>query len=193
MSFEEMGSTKHPCPCGKGTYTYTWSMDDWNRTESEKVMNCKECKKNYVLDEYDSSEKGISSTSTRWIRRDISEKAEALIVEAECLQDEAKKLASKLYLEKWMDHFKEIGDKKGIWAELTGNGKRYPSLGTFYKHLKNQTVDSYLKNTFESASERLSDFVHIQKILNVKDTKVVALLKKSNLKLEEASVLKANN
>ena len=50
MSWEEMSVDKHPCPCGKGTYSVTHRMDDWNKIQTLPCrMDCEECRVTFVL------------------------------------------------------------------------------------------------------------------------------------------------
>lgn len=52
MSWEEMSTKTVKCPCGNGTVSQTYYMDDWNRTKSGKlVINCSQCKENYIVEE----------------------------------------------------------------------------------------------------------------------------------------------
>ena len=49
MSWEEMSSKKYPCKCGKGFFTETTYMDDWNRITEEHTINCEECNEKYNI------------------------------------------------------------------------------------------------------------------------------------------------
>lgn len=51
MSWEEMSTTKIPCPCGKGTISQAHYSDDWNRFEDGQVLiECEECRKKYDIE-----------------------------------------------------------------------------------------------------------------------------------------------
>ena len=49
MSWEEMGTSSVPCPCGKGKITRTDFGDDWNRFREEIKIDCPACKAKYKL------------------------------------------------------------------------------------------------------------------------------------------------
>lgn len=51
MSWEEIGTTCIPCPCGKGVISQSHYGDDWNRFENGPVLiECEECKNKYVVE-----------------------------------------------------------------------------------------------------------------------------------------------
>src|SRR5690606_31990624 len=104
-----------PCWCGKSTITYVTEMDDWNRTRNSRIINCPDCfKKN---------------------AKEVEEEAQKKLIR-ENLFNEAKELAIDNYLNFWLEKFEGM-NKKQIWEYLT-NGDGYPSLGTFYKHTKDE-------------------------------------------------------
>lgn len=51
MSWEEMGTKKISCPCGKGFISQTEYGDDWNRYEySSVIIECDNCKNKYKVE-----------------------------------------------------------------------------------------------------------------------------------------------
>ena len=50
--------------------------------------------------------------------------------------------------EVWSEHFSGKA-KKAIWRELTDDGKDYPSLGTFYLHVRQSSLQSTLTRYFD--------------------------------------------
>jgi hypothetical protein len=53
------------------------------------------------------------------------------------------------YLQQWLAHFAGK-PKKNVWAELKSiDHSRVPSLGTFYKHTKDDGVERYLHDWFK--------------------------------------------
>lgn len=51
MSWEEMSTTRIPCPCGKGTISQAHYGDDWNRFKNGQVLiECEECRKKYKVE-----------------------------------------------------------------------------------------------------------------------------------------------
>lgn len=38
-----------PCPCGKGKIKHFFEIDDWNRCKEFVVIDCGDCRKNYVI------------------------------------------------------------------------------------------------------------------------------------------------
>jgi len=63
-------------------------------------------------------------------------------------KETALQLAKDRYLAKWLGSFRDAKTKKDAWRRLTAAGKRYPSLSTFYSHLKHQSLEEYLKDAF---------------------------------------------
>jgi len=62
------------------------------------------------------------------------------------LKEQVSKLAQSRHLEGWLSLF-EGQSKKHVWYRLTG-GRGYPSLGTFYKHVKDEGLQRYLSRVF---------------------------------------------
>lgn len=147
MSWEESKPEPHPCPCGKGHYTVTHRSDDWGRFEDHWAMHCRHCNTNYVLYTYYGNRKGITETYHGWVPKPLlCELAEL----RERIEKEERRLATYLkaqYGEKWRQHFSGKR-KKAIWSELTQDGRTYPSLSTFYSHIRNsglvRVLEEYL-------------------------------------------------
>ena len=181
MSWEEMSIEKHPCPCGKSTYSVTHRMDDWNRTDSSMNMDCEECRSNYVLFCEDYYRSGLPHTAQFWISNQTQSEYGRLCEEASACRQKAKSLRTERYLPKWKALF-EGRNKKQAWATLTDNGSRYPSLGTFYQHTKDEGLDAYLVRHFENADDRA--FMEIVKILGIDDAEVSGQMEQAK-KLEQ--------
>lgn len=147
MSWEEMVPETKPCWCGKGTITYVTEMDDWNRVRHYTRFNCSACKE----------------TAEREAQE--REKKER---ERELLLAQAKSLASERYAEAWLTRFKKL-NKRQAWQLLTG-GSDYPTLGTFYKHVKSEGLEKYLHRTF------LHDFSKALTQMGIEDNEIKMLL-----------------
>lgn len=113
MSWEIMRTETGPCECGVGTETFTFEMDDWNRTCSSIEIHCPMCR--------EKKKQEWEAEQARENRRD-----ELLRV--------AQKLATERYLPQWLALFADM-TKKEAWKRYTG-GTGYPALGTFYQHVK---------------------------------------------------------
>lgn len=143
-----MGSQTRPCPCGKGTVTYRWETDDWNRTRDYTTINCPACR----------------------AEADAKEKAElARERERERLLSEASRLGRERYLERWLGLFANKS-KKDAWFIYT-RGRGYPALGTFYKHIREDGIEKYLRQHFEY------DLPKVLSTLRVDDPEIAALLR----------------
>jgi hypothetical protein len=140
MSWEEMWSETKPCPCGKGTVTYCMDMDDWNRTRSHETINCPRCKAKAAAESRREAE--------RYRKR-------------EALLSKAIRIAQKRYLERWLAMYANKS-KKEAWLLYTG-GSGYPALGTFYKHVKDEGVECYLRRSF---SEDFPRALHTMKVVD---------------------------
>lgn len=135
-------------------------MDDWNRTRREWTMNCANCAKEYVLYEYPAYDSGIPYTAARWVRASAYNESEKLKKEAESLKRRADNLAEKRYLQKWLSMF-DGKSKKAAWEILTDSGRRYPSLGTFYKHVGHEGFDAYLIRQFRQDTTKALSIIGI--------------------------------
>lgn len=144
-----MSSTEAPCACGKGTVTTTVRMDDWHRTEHSHEIHCPQCKaqQEEVLQERRSNNKARDELN-------------GLIVS----------LATERYLQRWLDLF-EGKSRKSAWMIYTG-GHAYPSLATFYKHVREQGLPQYLTWCFRNDVQKALG------ILNITDAEIEALLQK---------------
>ncbi len=182
-----MSKDVKPCPCGKGTYTIISEMDDWNRTRDSWEMNCADCKREYLLQTETAFDSGLSYERHFWARRGNVEKYEKLKQEANKLLKKAYEISETMYLEKWKNTFNGK-NKKSVWVAITNNGEHYPSLGTFYKHVKDEGIEKYLESFFKREnSEAL-------KILGISDENISMLRKKAGeLEKEACHILKATS
>lgn len=179
MSWETLNESKKACPCGNGTYTIIQRMDDWNRLDSNWVMNCPECMAIYSLYSYNYYDSGIPTQGKRWVKKGAFEKSKKLQQEADKLKEKAVELAREKYFPLLIDKFSK-SSKKEIWSVLNENIAWYKSLGTFYKHTKNRTTKDYLSDVFDYRNLK-----SILKIVNIKDTEISdSLLKIDSLESE---------
>jgi hypothetical protein len=170
MSWEEMSSTKHPCPCGSGTYTVTRLMDDWNRSEERWEMDCLVCKDKFTLYESGYWHSGLWTPTYRWVLREALAKVQEQQAEINQLERKIIDLARSRYLEIWCALFSGCKSKKDVWFSLT-QGKRYPSLATFYKSVRYQGLKTYIDNWFNW--DHLSD---VLTSIKVADTDIARLI-----------------
>ncbi len=174
MSWEEMSVDKHPCPCGKGTYSVTHRMDDWNRTNSSMHMDCEECQSKYVLFSENQNRGGLPHTARFWICKEAEVEYWHLREAAATARRQVKKLRTQRYLPQWMALF--VGkNKKQAWEILTNDGTRYPALGTFYQHTKVEGLEAYLERHFSNADDRT--WLEIETTLGVDDREISDLVR----------------
>ena len=147
MSWEKFSPEIKPCWCGKGTITYIMEMDDWNRTRTSRTINCQECLEKYLSEEKEKTRK-----------KELREK----------LNHKAKSLAVDRYLDAWLEKFEGL-NKKQAWEILTDKSG-YPSLGTFYKHTKEEGMPKYIKRQFEQ------DFEACLEKLGISDENIVKII-----------------
>lgn len=176
MNWEVMSVEKHPCPCGKGIYSVTHRMDDWNRTDISKSMDCEVCRERYVIYSENLYRSGMPGVAQFWISKEVRAEYERLLNEAKALRRQVQILRDQRYLPKWNALF-QGKNKKQSWKILTNKGKRYPALGTFYQHTKEEGLAEYLERHFKNADDR--DFNEILKILGVEDAEVASLIKRA--------------
>lgn len=148
MSWEESEPIKRPCPCGVGHYLVIERSDDWNRFEERWEMHCPDCVATNDLYARDYTRKGITATYRGWVPRSVLLELAA----ATAAVDEAKKCLTAYAVEavgeRWNAHFAGK-TKKTVWRELTEHGKHYPSLGTFYVHVRDADLARVLKRYLE--------------------------------------------
>lgn len=172
MSWDEINTQKYECPCHSSTYTIKYLMDDWNRSDEQWEMNCPECRQKHRLHTYYYQYKGMTCKAHRWITKEAHEKVSNIETKYNRMKDQIVALAGSRYLDKWLSYFDGAKSKKDVWRWLTDNGARYPSLSTFYAHLKNDNLEKYLRKEF--------DFENLQMILsklNANDNDVNKMLK----------------
>jgi len=95
MSWEVMRVETEPCDCGAGTVTHTFEMDDWNRTRNRLEIRCSTCQEKDLL--------RIEAEHAREMRR-------------AAFLDEARRIATELYLERWLASYDGLS-KKDAWRQ----------------------------------------------------------------------------
>nr|WP_281720874.1 hypothetical protein [Nitrosomonas nitrosa] len=157
-------------------------MDDWNRTRREWKMNCDQCTEDYVLYHFQAYESGIPYEGARWVRAEAYAEFKRLNGEAKTLCEDANRLAEQRYLPRWLSIFSRRS-KKAVWEILTDSGKRYPSLGTFYKHVGHEGLDAYLIRQFRQ------DTAQALSIIGVTDAEIQRAWDDAKRKTDEAARL----
>ncbi len=151
MSWEEMSRDETPCPCGNGKIASIFRMDDWNRIETIKEILCDYCRRKAEQRE---------------------KEYERIRAEKAGYRAKALSLAKARYLPEWLDRFSSLSKKK-VWEIMTKSEYGYPSLSTFYAHVKDQgSVSGYLEWRFETDIEKLFP-------VEIKDQEIEELLEKS--------------
>lgn len=148
MSWEEGLPAKHPCPCGNGQYTIIQRSDDWGRHEERWEMHCQSCLQLYGLYSFDYNRKGMIITSHRWLPRQMLSELAIRASEVEEARKAVSAFAVAQFQDHWNEHFRGKA-KKAIWRELTEDGKRYPSLPTFYLQVRESSLEKQLARYFE--------------------------------------------
>lgn len=148
MSWEDHAPTRRPCPCGKGHYTVFQRSDDWGRFEERWEMECGACKEKYGLHSATYNRKGIHETSSGWVPHAVLQEVAAARLRVEEADKRLTADAASQFGEPWRAHF-DGKAKKTIWSELTEDGKCYPSLGTFYTHVRDSGLDRVLARYFD--------------------------------------------
>ncbi|MGD0445794.1 MAG: hypothetical protein ABSA39_17815 [Edaphobacter sp.] len=137
-----------PCECGEGTETFTFEMDDWNRTRNSIEIHCPKCQ--------EKKQREIEAEQAREKTRDE-------------LLKRAQQLTTERYLPQWLALFAGM-TKKAAWERYTG-GADYPALGTFYQHVKHSgSLSKYMEWCLTSDLERSLG------VLEVNDKEIDTLL-----------------
>lgn len=139
------------CSCGEGTITYLTEMDDWNRFRYETQVNCPTCK------------------------AEVDEKSR-LEHQRECNREEqlskAREIAKSRYLDRWLAMYEGLS-KREAWLLYTG-GVAYPALGTFYKHVRKEGVEAYIRQNFSH------DFQKALCAMGIRDDDIEKLIAEEN-------------
>ena len=122
MSWEIMRTETGPCECGEGTETFTFEMDDWNRTRSSTEIHCPKCR--------EKKQRQIEAEQSRERKRD------------EHLQ-RARQLATERYLAQWLALFAGM-TKKAAW-ERTPEG---PAIRLWGRSTNASNTPAALTNTW---------------------------------------------
>lgn len=181
-----MSETNEPCPCGGGLYTVHSEMDDWNRHREHWEMKCPKCKAVYILQSEGAIDSGISYERYFWARKENVAQHDTLMKKASVLVNEADLKARERHFDTWKALFKEK-NKKYIWSIITNNGEHYPSLGTFYKHVKHEGLEQYLDWVFKNENDRAlillgvkdDELIHIRAQAEKIKIKAMRLLKET--------------
>ncbi len=153
MSWEVVRTETRPCECGEGTETFTFEMDDWNRTRSSAEIRCPRCR---------------GKKQREWEADQAREKRREELLRT------AQQLVSDRYLAKWLALFEGM-TKKAAWERYTGRAG-YPALGTFYQHVKQSGgLRKHLEWCLTSDLERSLG------VLEVEDKEIDALLRERML------------
>ena len=164
-----MTSNKYPCKCGKGTYTYISEMDDWSRSREKYILNCEDCKEEYVFVEGSFISKAVIKVTTKF-HTQIDKNV-----------DKLNNYMKNTYESMWLRLFSSCKTKKDYWNKLVDVKKGlgiYPqSLGTFYKDVKRyENVEDYLLQLFKNYSTyKDSDhltFDRFVKLMDINDEQI---------------------
>ena len=170
MSWEESEPENRPCPCGKGRYTVVRRSDDWGRFDEHWAMHCPRCKADYALYIYHANRKGITETHHGWVQKSLLRELTQL---QEQTDKEKQRLATYLrtkYAGQWHQYFTGK-TKKTIWEELTQNGSHYPSLPTFYNHVRHSVVQNMLNSYLEHHNVGI-----VIRVLGLDDRKLTSVM-----------------
>lgn len=193
MSWEAVSETERPCPFGADVYVAVVEIDDWNRTRSHWTMSCRQCQEDYVCMDGVAYPSGLRTTTHRWVRRDAYREYKRLSQAADDARSRAAALARSRYLARWLGHFEGLS-KKECWRVLTKDGARYPGLGTFYKHTRQDGLETCLARFFRDHTKEalviigVSDPDHEQLLEKADD-----LLRKAHSVLNEKPLQTVEN
>ena len=146
-------------------------------------MHCRLCNTNYGLYTYYGNRKGITETYYGWVPKsllcELAELRERIEKEKRGLESDMKAR----YGEKWRQHFTGK-KKKAIWSELTQDGRTYPSLSTFYSHVRNSGLARALE---EYLAYR--EVETVIRVLGLNDAELSSMIERIQ-ELEQATELK---
>jgi hypothetical protein len=147
VSWEEMGRTRRPCPCGKGEYEEVHMSNDWGSSKTEVRMLCSECKESY---RYMATGYHKADVVYEWVP---NAKLEAASKE----RTERVQRAKSDCLQIWRDRLVSLRTKKALWEVICRDesGRHWRSYGTFLKDNRGKSLDGIRADSeqlFESVS-----------------------------------------
>ena len=122
--------------------------DDWGRFDERWEMHCRACASKFGLYNENYIRKGLHETFSGWVPGAVLKEVAAAKLKLERAEKRLTADAGKQFGARWRAHF-DGKTKKAIWSELTEDGKHYPSLGTFYAHVRDSGIDRVLARYFE--------------------------------------------
>jgi len=166
MGWKETGREEYSCSCGMGKYIVIRKINDRNFINTSAYIQCCVCEKaesEVILYEYQKN--GLWHTVFHKLKINEFNKAKYLVSQAESSLVKANDLLEKRYLNQWLSFFKGKR-RKEIWRLLTDSGSEYPALSTFYRQIKEDGPEKYLKEYFKNNRQKVFKF------LNIKDSEV---------------------
>jgi len=133
-------------------------------------MLCPDCQETHGLYSNTVNRKGMVLEQLRWVRKDIIARVDAA---SKALEQAKKRVEQRLIDEfgtPWLAHF-HGRTKKQIWEDLVADGRTYPSLGTFYKHVRHAGLDREL-----SWYLRFEEAETVLRVLKRSDSQLATLL-----------------
>lgn len=187
MSWEVISTSTHNCPCGLGSYLVVVLSDDWGRTEERWEMRCLKCSSEFALYKYHYQDSGEVWPAYVWVRVEALHRVHAAEANLATFQDRVIATAKSRHLAQWMNHFAPASSRKDLWRRLTDNGKRYPSLSTFYQHTRGSDPLEYVAQRFT-----FQDLAWILEKLAIEDKELDDSLHQAARMERDLSLLKAN-
>jgi hypothetical protein len=148
VSWEESTPIDRPCPCAAGYYAVINRSDDWGRFDERWEMHCTSCQSGYGLYVYEYNRSGMSNTHRSWLSRELLRELSSLESKLERAKQGLSQSAAAELRSQWFEHFAGKS-KKAVWRELTEDGMQYPSLPTFYTHVRQSSLQRVLTRYFE--------------------------------------------
>lgn len=134
-------------------------------------MHCPRCKAHHALYSYSTNRRGMTETHYGWVPERLSHELTDLCKRRD---DGSESLA--IYLEtrygrRWREHFRGK-TRRAIWTELAEDGRKYPSLATFYFHVRSSGLEKVL-NEYLAYREVET----VRRILNLDDSRLGSTIK----------------
>ena len=171
MSWEDTAKYIYQCPCGSSTFTVRHRSNDWGNYHEVWEMQCPTCRSAYVLHEDYRWPKGIKEYRFGWVSSTLWQSYEEDRTARMGAENALRDYFRQEYWTGLMERFEGMSTK-AIWEELTGGGAGYPVLSTFYKHVRDDGLETVVDGFVTS---RHMD--RITEALGVTDLQIDALLR----------------
>lgn len=182
------------CPCGSGDYSILIERRSGFFDKDRIKMRCPVCKEKYRI--YDAIfDEHFPSGSERfiWVSRELYDEYGSTKARFNKSRKEVANLLESKYMDTMGSCYHNTKTKKEFWRKLTDNGKRYPPLGSFYRHFSRDGLTDVLRHHVQALSSDYERAPIVLKKMGIWNTEIETRLKKDRETRKERGFLTKKN